>query len=47
MNWQAEDKYADIIRLPQLAFFKKCEKHFRKTPKNVKIGIKKAQKMCK
>ena len=45
MMHDAEDKYADIIRLPLLAFFKKCENCPQKTPKNVKISIIKAGKM--
>ena len=47
MMYDAEDKYADIIRLPQLAFFKKCEKTTLKSTKNVKIGIKKSTKNVK
>ena len=46
MMYDAEDKYADIIRLPLLAFFKKCEKNTLKTPKNVKISIKKKPRKC-
>ena len=47
MIYDAEDKYADIIHLPLLAFFKKCEKILLKTPKNVKISIKKSTKNVK
>ena len=45
MMYDAEDKYADIIRLPQLAFFKKCENCPQKNAENVKISIIKAGKM--
>lgn len=30
MMYDAEDKYADNIRLPLLAFFKKCENRHQK-----------------
>ena len=47
MMYDAEDKYADIIRLPLLAFFKKCEKIALKKHKNVKNSIKKSTKNVK
>ena len=33
MMYDAEDKYADIIRLPLLAFSKNVKKHFKKRQK--------------
>ena len=44
MMYDAEDKYADIIRLPPLAFSKNVKNSIKKVQKNVKTASKKAQK---
>lgn len=33
MRYEAEDKYADIIRLPLLAFSKNVKRHFKNRQK--------------
>ena len=44
MMYDDEDKYADIIRLPLLAFFKKCE---NSPPKNAEKCENRHQKSTK
>ena len=47
MRYDAEDKYADIIRLSLLVFFKKCEKIALKKHKKCEKSIKKSTKNVK
>ena len=47
MMYDAEDKYSDIIRLPLLAFFKKCEKTALKKHKKCEKQHQKSTKNVK